>query len=103
MTAYVGGRIVATANRLGLDLDITQDPDSRRGERDLWTATISLGPVVFQLLGCDEESVIAECQAPLPSMHRIWPNQRDLTWSPHVGLDDAQLLGLNDLILDAFR
>lgn len=103
MTSYIGGKIVAVASLYGLDADMAQEPDRDRGERDIWGSTISLGPVVFQLLGSEVPGVLDAFQVNAPNMHQLWPRRRTFTWMPSVGLNDKQLVGLNDEFLDALR
>jgi hypothetical protein len=38
-----------------------------------------------------------------PNMHQLWPYRREFTWTTNTGVNDQQLVHLNDEFLDELR
>lgn len=87
MASY-DGEMPAFAHMQGADADVTQDDE--RGVRDLYSVTLTLGPVAFQVFGTTVPGLldIVELRQP-PLVHRIWPFDGSFIWAPRPALDDA--------------
>jgi hypothetical protein len=88
--AAYGGDMLAASNIWGGDADLTLPDD--RGQRQIWGATISLGPVAFQLFGTTVPGLLegAELGSP-PYVHQLWPYRESFTWLPGAALDEQAL------------
>lgn len=97
MATYVG-TMPGSCRLYGLDADVVQGPD--RGRRDMYGATVTFGPVVFQVFGTAIAQLLDGLAITHPGVHQICPYQRSCTWRPTVGFADHDLAGFADAILN---
>jgi hypothetical protein len=98
MTTYSGNH-PAVYDLYGLDLDDRQDPS--RGQRDIYGATVTLGPVAFQIYSAEIPELIDIVQGwPWPNVTQIWPYGGSFTWAPSPALDDGALVAFSHTISD---
>lgn len=95
MAAYGGDVITAMGSNFGLDTELAGGglPDPDRGAREIWSATVSFGPVVVQLLGSDIAEVLQGFKVRVRGCHRLWPTHRSFTWMPRPALTEHELVG----------
>jgi hypothetical protein len=110
MSSYVG-EMPASGRLYGLDVDVSlgdgagshagvsQPPE--RGWRDVYGATISFGPVVFQVFGTRVAALLDGWSIlnPHPIVFPLWPYRESFTWTPTAGFDDHGLKQFADVIL----
>jgi len=96
MATYIG-TMPGSVRLFGLDADVTQGPD--RGRRDMWGATLTFGPVVFQVFGTTVPLLLKALDLNYPGVQQIWPYRRSFTWTPRAGFADDELAAFGDSIL----
>lgn len=81
------GRYFNSAMAIGDELT------GRPEERNVYTSTFTLGPVVFQVFGTTHDEVWdANINFKLPGViHQIWPYENSITWNPLLNFDNRGL------------
>lgn len=103
MTTYAGD-MAAYAQMYGADADVVQPDD--RGVRDIYGATISFGPIVFQVFGTTVPGLIDKVQIGSPRslpVHQLWPYRDSFVWPANRGLDNAGLIAFSESIFAELR
>lgn len=82
----------------GLDLDDEQD--AHRNRRDIYGATLGLGPVIFQICGTGNQMLLDSIHGwPWSNVWDIWPHRgKSFTWTPRSAFADRELLAFADEI-----
>jgi hypothetical protein len=103
MTAYTGAKAVAIGLTNGFDMNMNEHPDRDRGWRDVWTATVAFGPVVFQALGSLAPELLDVVRPDTANTHILWPFEGRFIWAPTTGLADDDLVAFGDGLLRELR
>jgi len=68
--------------------------------RNIWGATVLFGPVVFQLFGSTIPELLDDVTMRVRGCHQLWPHFGSFTWAPHPALNDYELVGFADGLLN---
>src|SRR4051794_21822920 len=99
LAAY-DGPVVGIGQVLGADADLAQGPE--RGSREIYGATVSLGPVVLQVFGSTVRGLTNGMAFKADArIHQIWPTVPEVSWSPRTALDDPGLQSFAEAIVAA--
>jgi hypothetical protein len=74
-----------------------------RGERNVWSNTLTIGPVVFQVVGTDLAGLIGVFELRHPYTHQLWPFVESFVWMPQPCCSTEQLIVFADSPIDNFK
>ncbi len=105
MAAYTGEH-PALAHAHGIDATTDENPtlgDPDRGQRNVWSNTLTIGPVVFQVVGTNLSGLIESFELRHPYTHQIWPFVASFVWRPQPYCNTEQLIVFADSPINSFR